>query len=83
MGKRKGRKKPPPNLKKALNVLPKSFDCPFCLTQGSIQVTMYRITLYYFVIIISSPNGVLLALLSQVLSPWVLTRFTFAPPLPL
>lgn len=40
MGKRKGRKKPPPNLKKALNVLPKSFDCPFCLGQGSVEVTM-------------------------------------------
>jgi transcription elongation factor Elf1 len=42
MGKRKARKKPPPNLKRALNVLPKSFDCPFCLSSGSVQVTIKR-----------------------------------------
>jgi len=39
MGKRKSRKPPP---KKAKAVVPKSFDCPFCNHENSVEVKMEK-----------------------------------------
>eukprot|EP00297_Palpitomonas_bilix_P015673 CAMPEP_0113882156 /NCGR_PEP_ID=MMETSP0780_2-20120614/8782_1 /TAXON_ID=652834 /ORGANISM="Palpitomonas bilix" /LENGTH=107 /DNA_ID=CAMNT_0000869107 /DNA_START=103 /DNA_END=426 /DNA_ORIENTATION=- /assembly_acc=CAM_ASM_000599 len=40
MGKRKGRKAPPPKGPKA--VVPKIFDCPFCGREKSVTVKVFR-----------------------------------------
>lgn len=58
MGKRKGRKKPPPKLNRAESKLPSSFDCPFCSSPGTVSCKMCNI--YFF----SLPNSFFLVILS-------------------